>query len=108
MIQFNVIVFSAVIWQLMRAYTLSVLTQLANSGSPLVEKEIVNWVNTKLQQHNKTSSLKGFQVNEPFHWVEFLAYYIKKIGMEVLTVKDTVPDLDPPYFMFGADSNKSR
>lgn len=51
----------AVIWQLMRAYTLSVLTQLANSGSPIVEKEIVNWVNTRLQQHNKKSSLKSFQ-----------------------------------------------
>lgn len=45
----------------MRAYTLSVLAQLANSGSPIVEKEIVNWVNDKLQSHNKTTSLKGFQ-----------------------------------------------
>nr|CAD7411739.1 unnamed protein product [Timema cristinae] len=33
----------ALIWQLMRAYTLSVLTQLANTGSPIVEKEIVTW-----------------------------------------------------------------
>uniref|UniRef100_A0A0A9Z8G6 Plastin-3 n=1 Tax=Lygus hesperus TaxID=30085 RepID=A0A0A9Z8G6_LYGHE len=51
----------ALIWQLMRAYTLSVLTQLANTGSPIVEREIVTWVNNKLTSCNKRSSLKGFQ-----------------------------------------------
>ncbi|VVC34405.1 Hypothetical protein CINCED_3A022763 [Cinara cedri] len=51
----------ALIWQLMRAYTLSVLTQLANTGSPIIEKEIVIWVNNKLQNANKSSVLRGFQ-----------------------------------------------
>jgi len=51
----------ALIWQLMRAYTLSVLTQLAKTGSPMIEKEIVTWVNNKLQSANKSSTLKGFQ-----------------------------------------------
>lgn len=51
----------ALIWQLMRAYTLSVLTQLANTGSPIVEREIVSWVNQKLTSSHKKSSLKGFQ-----------------------------------------------
>uniref|UniRef100_A0A2S2NIP3 Plastin-3 n=1 Tax=Schizaphis graminum TaxID=13262 RepID=A0A2S2NIP3_SCHGA len=51
----------ALIWQLMRAYTLSVLTQLAKTGSPMIEKEIVTWVNNKLQNANKSSTLKGFQ-----------------------------------------------
>ncbi|KAK9498028.1 hypothetical protein O3M35_003913 [Rhynocoris fuscipes] len=51
----------ALIWQLMRAYTLSVLTQLANTGSPIVEREIVSWVNQKLTSTNKKSSLKSFQ-----------------------------------------------
>lgn len=46
----------------MRAYTLSVLTQLANTGSPIVEKEIVTWVNNKLASANKKTSLSGFQV----------------------------------------------
>lgn len=45
----------------MRAYTLSVLTQLAKTGSPMIEKEIVTWVNNKLQNANKSSTLKGFQ-----------------------------------------------
>lgn len=51
----------ALIWQLMRAYTLSILTQLANTGNPIVEKEIVQWVNNKLASANKQSSLKNFQ-----------------------------------------------
>jgi plastin-3 len=45
----------------MRAYTLSMLTQLANTGSPIVEKEIVTWVNIKLASARKNSSLKSFQ-----------------------------------------------
>ncbi|XP_034836893.1 plastin-2 [Maniola hyperantus] len=51
----------ALIWQLMRAYTLSVLTRLANTGNPIIEKEIVQWVNNKLQSAGKTSSIKSFQ-----------------------------------------------
>ncbi|XP_023944427.2 plastin-2 [Bicyclus anynana] len=51
----------ALIWQLMRAYTLSVLTRLANTGNPIIEKEIVQWVNNKLQAAGKTSSIKSFQ-----------------------------------------------
>jgi plastin-3 len=53
---------AALIWQLMRAYTLSVLTRLANTGNPIIEKEIVQWVNNKLQGANKTSSIRSFQV----------------------------------------------
>ncbi|XP_017782182.1 PREDICTED: plastin-2 isoform X2 [Nicrophorus vespilloides] len=57
----NVTLTLALIWQLMRAYTLSVLTQLAKSGNPIVEKEIVQWVNKKLSDANKKSSIKSFQ-----------------------------------------------
>lgn len=45
----------------MRAYTLSVLSQLANTGGTTIEKEIVAWVNKKLQSANKESSIKSFQ-----------------------------------------------
>ncbi|KAG5673573.1 hypothetical protein PVAND_003611 [Polypedilum vanderplanki] len=51
----------AIIWQLMRAYTLSVLSQLANTGSATVDKEIVNWVNKKLQTAGKETGIKNFQ-----------------------------------------------
>lgn len=51
----------ALIWQLMRAYTLSVLTRLANTGNPIIEKEIVQWVNNKLSSAGKTSCIRSFQ-----------------------------------------------
>jgi hypothetical protein len=69
----NVIILSfdlklALIWQLMRAYTLSILTQLADTGSPIVEKEIIDWVNNKLSQGRKQTSIRNFQVqyHSPF------------------------------------------
>lgn len=51
----------ALVWQLMRAYTLSILTQLANTGHPIIEKEIVDWVNNKLQEAKKSTSIRNFQ-----------------------------------------------
>lgn len=45
----------------MRAYTLSVLSQLANTGNANVDKEIVGWVNKKLQSAGKETSIKSFQ-----------------------------------------------
>lgn len=51
----------ALVWQLMRAYTLNVLTQLANTGHPLVEKEIVDWVNNKLKAAGKDTCIRSFQ-----------------------------------------------
>lgn len=57
----NVTLTLALIWQLMRAYTLSILSQLHESGSPIVEKEIVNWVNSKLTSAGKKSSIRNFQ-----------------------------------------------
>lgn len=57
----NVTLTLALVWQLMRAYTLSILTKLAESGNPIVEREIVTWVNNKLNSAGKTSSIKSFQ-----------------------------------------------
>jgi len=54
----------ALVWQLMRAYTLSILTQLAtdeSSGQAIVESEIVDWVNKKLKEANKSSVIRNFQ-----------------------------------------------
>lgn len=45
----------------MRAYTLSVLSQLANTGNATIEKEIVAWVNKKLLSAGKETSIKSFQ-----------------------------------------------
>jgi plastin-3 len=53
--------FSALIWQLMRAYTLHILSLLTKSNKPITEKEIIAWVNTKLEQAGKTTRIKSFQ-----------------------------------------------
>lgn len=47
----------ALVWQLMRAYTLSILSQLAikegGKGQAVVESEIVDWVNKKVSNYIK-------------------------------------------------------
>jgi plastin-3 len=53
------------VWQLMKAYTLSLLSKLAGSddGHPIVESEIVSWANNKLAAGGKSSRITGF--NDP-------------------------------------------
>jgi plastin-3 len=53
----------ALVWQLMKAYTLSILTKLADTGHPIIEKEIVAWANQKLKDGGKKTSITGF--NDP-------------------------------------------
>jgi plastin-3 len=45
----------------MRAYTLSVLSQLASSGDPIVESAIIEWANEKLTNAEKGSRVRNFQ-----------------------------------------------
>ncbi len=43
--------FTALVWQLMKAYTLALLTELAGSeGHRIMEREIIEWVNTKVRR----------------------------------------------------------
>lgn len=52
----------ALVWQLMRAYTLSVLAQCTQSGDSLpADKDIVAWVNEKLAANGKSTSIRSFQ-----------------------------------------------
>jgi len=51
----------ALVWQMMRAYTLSLLAQLNPDGSPIVESEIIAWANNKLELGQKNSNIKHFQ-----------------------------------------------
>ena len=46
---------------MMRAYTLTILTSLANSDKPISDKEIIEWVNNVLQGTDKTSSISSFK-----------------------------------------------
>ena len=51
----------AVVWQMMRAYTLSVLQRLAGSDKPISDPEIVEWTNTTLREAGKSTSISGFK-----------------------------------------------
>lgn len=56
-------IFSALVWQLMRAYTLTILAQCTQNGSIELptDKEIVAWVNKKLKNSGKYGQIKSFQ-----------------------------------------------
>ena len=49
----------ALVWQLMRAYTLALLSQLNSDNTPIVESEIIAWANTKLGEKGVT--IRHFQ-----------------------------------------------
>lgn len=51
----------ALVWQLMRAYTLTVLSHCTKSGTLATDKEIVTWVNNRLKASGKSSSISSFQ-----------------------------------------------
>jgi hypothetical protein len=42
------------VWQIMRAYTLSILQKLAKSNTPIADKDIINWVNDKVENFVRT------------------------------------------------------
>jgi len=50
----------ALVWQLMKAYTLSILTNLTGANHPIVDKEIVAWVNDKLKAASKKTAITSF------------------------------------------------
>jgi len=49
----------ALVWQLMRAYTLSLLAKLSPDGSPIVESEIISWANERMA--DKGCSIRHFK-----------------------------------------------
>ncbi len=46
------------VWQIMRAYTLSILQKLAKSTTPIADKDIINWANGKVKFEKKIFSYK--------------------------------------------------
>jgi hypothetical protein len=49
------------VWQLMRKYTLSLLSKLSPDGTPIVETEILTWVNQRLDDAKKGVKVRHFQ-----------------------------------------------
>ena len=75
------------VWQLMRAYTLSLLSRLSQNGTPIVESEIITWANQRLEDAGKDCRVKHFQVRysalntqcEDFMIFLSLRFYVKSI-----------------------------
>lgn len=51
----------AVVWQQMRSYTLALLSKLTPDGKKIEDKDIIEWVNEKLQGAGKSSRITSFQ-----------------------------------------------
>merc|ERR1711872_844259 len=51
----------AFVWQLMRAYTLSLLAKLSADGKPVKEAEIIEWTNNKLSEGGKNTQIRDFK-----------------------------------------------
>ncbi|XP_052286219.1 plastin-2-like isoform X2 [Dreissena polymorpha] len=51
----------ALIWQLMRAYTLAILTRMSDDGKPIDDAVIVNWANSRLREAGKSVSFSSFK-----------------------------------------------
>lgn len=51
----------ALVWQLMRAYTLAMLDKIAGQGHPIVENGIIEWTNNKLKAAGKKTFIQSFQ-----------------------------------------------
>jgi len=51
----------AFVWQLMRAYTLSLLAKLSADGKPVKEAEIIEWTNNKLSEGGKSTQIRDFK-----------------------------------------------
>merc|ERR1711872_389352 len=51
----------AFVWQLMRAYTLSLLAKLSADGKPIKEAEIIEWTNNKLSEGGKSTQIRDFK-----------------------------------------------
>ena len=69
----------ALVWQLMRAYTLSLLSRLNTDSTPIVESEIINWANNKLAEGGKGISIRHFQVRQTNKSLTF-------VSMRALTI----------------------
>jgi len=51
----------AIVWQLMRAHILHILSSLSEDGSKIEDAQIIEWVNQTLSEAGKSSSIKSFK-----------------------------------------------
>uniref|UniRef100_A0A1I8FCQ2 Calponin-homology (CH) domain-containing protein n=1 Tax=Macrostomum lignano TaxID=282301 RepID=A0A1I8FCQ2_9PLAT len=53
------------VFQMMRAYTLSLLMQLTGGTRKIDDDEIIQWANQKLEAAGKAARVKSFKINKP-------------------------------------------
>jgi hypothetical protein len=94
--------FSFSVWQLMRKYTLSLLSKLSPDGTPIVETEILTWANQRLKDAGKPIAIKHFQVTK--------VYFMEsgKIGVSQSHVKlgPVLSIYQQSFFYFSGISSK--
>lgn len=44
----------ALVWQLMRAYTLAILSRMSDDGKQVVDEDIINWANQRVSRYSLT------------------------------------------------------
>ena len=74
----------AIVWQLMKAHTLSIIGEKS-------EEELIQWANHKVPEERRIKSLKEKKLNDGLFWIELLAAIEPKSIRWDLVVKDN-PD----------------
>ena len=75
----------AIVWQLMKAHTLSIIGEKS-------EEELIQWANTKVSAERKIKSLKEKKLNDGLFWIELLAAIEPRCIRWDLVVKDNPDD----------------
>ena len=51
----------AIVWQMMKLYTLLILQQCSKSSKPITELQIIQWTNSSLERGGKQTRITGFK-----------------------------------------------
>jgi len=86
----------ALVWQMLRDYTMTVLGKLTESSGAIKDKEIVDWVNHKLTDAGKTSRISSFKdpsISSGIAVIDLVdAIYPGFIDYELVTPGETAED----------------
>lgn len=79
-----------IVWQLMRAYTLSLLNELGGDGNKLSDRDIVNWFNDKTG--SKINSFKNSGLEDSLKFQSLLRAIDPSVEMENLKAASNYSD----------------
>ena len=75
----------AIVWQFMKAYTLSMIGEKS-------EEELIAWANTKVSEERKIKSLKEKKLNDGLFWIELLSAIEPRCIRWDYVIKDNIDD----------------